>query len=103
MTLRGWRFSEWRKYPALIPIFVCCAVSTGWALFYSLRQLTCHRDVVFDRKKNQDPWSKRDGKMLRFWYGNYDRNNQVPAPDYVNMIGDLPGTKKEKKKKLFYL
>uniref|UniRef100_A0A8W7PQ96 NADH dehydrogenase [ubiquinone] 1 alpha subcomplex subunit 4 n=1 Tax=Anopheles coluzzii TaxID=1518534 RepID=A0A8W7PQ96_ANOCL len=61
--MQGLTMASLKKNPALIPLYVCIAMGSAGAVFYTLRLALKSPEVTWSRKNNPEPWEEYRNKQ----------------------------------------
>ncbi|XP_006880304.1 PREDICTED: NADH dehydrogenase [ubiquinone] 1 alpha subcomplex subunit 4-like [Elephantulus edwardii] len=77
-------FSQAKKHPSLIPLFVFIGAGGTGAALYVMRLALFNPDVCWDRKNNPEPWNKLGpNDQYKFYSVNVDYNKlKKEGPDF---------------------
>uniref|UniRef100_A0A182VXQ4 NADH dehydrogenase [ubiquinone] 1 alpha subcomplex subunit 4 n=1 Tax=Anopheles minimus TaxID=112268 RepID=A0A182VXQ4_9DIPT len=83
--MQGLTMASLKKNPALIPLYVCIALGSAGAVFYTLRLALRSPEVTWSRKNNPEPWEEYRNKQHKFYSPVRDYSNiHSPAPKYTD-------------------
>ncbi|XP_037955647.1 NADH dehydrogenase [ubiquinone] 1 alpha subcomplex subunit 4-like 2 [Teleopsis dalmanni] len=65
--MEGLTFRSIMRHPSLIPLYMCVVGGLGSAAYYSHRVATKSPDIIWDRKKNPEPWQEYKDKQYKMY------------------------------------
>ncbi|XP_031564668.1 cytochrome c oxidase subunit NDUFA4-like [Actinia tenebrosa] len=77
-------FAYLRRYPELVPLFVCVGAGCVGCAWFIGRTAIYHPDASFDKKNNPYPWNKVKHNEQRRLYTQSDYSKiEKKNPDYA--------------------
>ncbi|XP_063994062.1 cytochrome c oxidase subunit NDUFA4 [Diachasmimorpha longicaudata] len=81
--MKGMSLKDLKKYPSLIPLFVCFGAGVLVSSVYLTRLAVANPDVTWQPKKNQEPWQAyKDKEYKLMQIADPSTIEKVKIPEY---------------------